>query len=69
MTQLGTFEGTTTKEYLPNVSDIFNKRPPKPKYPCTWDGETVLYFLRAITGNDLLSQKLLALKVSMLSAS
>ena len=51
------------------MSDIFNKRPPKPNYPFTWDGETVLYFLRKITGNDLLSQKLLTLKVSMLSAS
>ena len=51
MTQLGTFEGTITQEYLPIVSDIFNKRPPKPKYPFTWDGETVLYFLRKITGN------------------
>ena len=48
------------------VSGIFNKRPPQPKYHFVWDVETVLDFLRILPGNDLLSDKLLTLKVSML---
>ena len=48
------------------MSDIFNKRPPQPKYPFIWDVETVLDFLRKLPGNDLLSDKLLTLKFSML---
>ena len=48
------------------MSGIFNKRPPQPKYPFVWDVETVLDFLRKLPGNDLLSDKLLTLKVSML---
>ena len=48
------------------MSGIFNKRPPQPKYPFIWDVETVLDFLRKLPGNDLLSDKLLTLKVSML---
>ena len=48
------------------MSGIFNKRPPQPKYPFTWDVETVLDFIRKLPGNDLLSDKLLKLKVSML---
>ena len=67
MIQLRTFE------YIGNhptvsvlMSGIFNKRPPQPKYPFIWDVETVLDFLRKLPGNDLLSDKLLTLKVSML---
>ena len=67
MTQLRTFE------YIGNhptvsvlMSGIFNTRPPQPKYPFIWDVVTVLYFLRKLLGNDLLSDKLLTLKVSML---
>ena len=48
------------------MSGIFNKRPPQPKYPFVWDVETVLDFLRKLPGNDLLSDKLLTLKVLML---
>ena len=65
MTQLRTFE------YIGNhptvsvlMSGIF-KRPPQPKYPFIWDVETVLDFLRKLTGNDLLSDKLLTLSLSM----
>ena len=48
------------------MSVIYNKSPPQPKYPFTWDVETVLDFLRRLPGNYLLSDKLLALKVSVL---
>ena len=48
------------------MSGIFNKRPPQPKYPFIWDVETALDFLRKLPGNDLLSDKLLTLKVSVL---
>ena len=48
------------------MSGMFNKRLPQPKYPFIWDVETVLDFLRELPGNDLLSDKLLTPKVSML---
>ena len=48
------------------MSGIFNKRPPQPKHPFIWDVVTVLDILRKLPGNDLLSDKLLTLKVSML---
>ena len=48
------------------MSGIFNKRPPQAKYPFIWDVEIVLDFLRKLPGNDLLSDKLLKLKVLML---
>ena len=48
------------------MSGIFNKRPPQPKHPLIWDVETVLDFLRKLPANDLLSDTLLTLKVSML---
>ena len=48
------------------MSDIFNKRPPQPKDPFIWDVKTVLGFLRKLPGNDLLSDNLFTLKVSML---
>ena len=48
------------------MSGIFNKRPPQSKYPFIWDVETVLDFLRKLPGNDLLSDKLLTLNVSVL---
>ena len=50
------------------ISGIFNKRPPQPRYPLTWDVETVLDFLRKLSRNDLLSDKSIILKVSILSA-
>ena len=50
------------------MSVIFNKRPPQPKYPFIWDVEPVLDFLKKILGDDLLSDKLLTPKVSMLLA-
>ena len=48
------------------MSGIFSKRPPQPKHPFIWDVETVLDFQRKLPGNDLLSDKLFTLKVSML---
>ena len=50
------------------MSGIFSKRPPQPKYPFTWDVETVFDFIRKLPGNYLLSDKLLTLKVSILLA-
>ena len=48
------------------MSGIFNKRPPKPKYQFICDAESVLDFVKKFPGNDLVSDKLLTLKVSML---
>ena len=48
------------------ISGIFYKRPPQPKCPFIWDEEAVLDFLRKLSGNDLLSDKLLTMKVSNL---
>ena len=48
------------------MSVMFNKRPPQPKYPFIWDVEPVLDFQRKLVGNDLLSDKILTLKASML---
>ena len=48
------------------MSSIFNKRPPQLKYSFIWDVD-VLDFLQKLPGNDLLSDKLFTLKVSMLS--
>ena len=48
------------------MSVIFNTRLPQPKYPFIWDVEPVLDFQRKLVYNDLLSDKLLTLKVSML---
>ena len=50
------------------MSGIFNKRIPQTKYPFFWDVETALDFLRKLPENDLLSDKLFTLKVSMLLA-
>ena len=43
------------------LPDVFNKGPPQPKHPFIWDVETVLNFLRKLSGNDLLSNILLIL--------
>ena len=45
---------------------MLNKRPLQSKYPFIWDVESVLAFLINLPGNDLLSDKLFTLKVSML---
>ena len=50
------------------IPGLFNKMPPRPKYPFIWDVETVLDFQKKLPGNDLLSEKLLTLKVSILLA-
>ena len=50
------------------MSGIFNKRNPQTKYSFIWDVETALDFLRKLPGNDLLSDKLFKLRVSMLLA-
>ena len=50
------------------MSGIFNKRLSQTKYPFIWDVETALNFLRKLPGNDLLSDKLFPLKVSILLA-
>ena len=42
---------------------VFNKRPPKPKYSFVWDVETVLKYLKCLPPNDLLSKKMLKLKM------
>ena len=49
------------------MSGIFKKRPPQLTYSFIWDVEAVLDFLQKLPGNDLLSDKLFTLKVSMLS--
>lgn len=48
------------------MTGIFNKRPPRPKYSCIWDVETVLQYFGSLPNNQLLSDKLLTLKLTML---
>ena len=50
------------------MTGVFNKRPPKPKYCFVWDVETVLKYLKCLPPNDLLSTKMLTLKLTMLLA-
>ena len=50
------------------MTGVFNKRPPKPKYYFVWDVETVLKYLKCLPPNDLLSKKMLTLKLTMLLA-
>ena len=50
------------------MTGVFNKRPPKPKYCFVWDVETVLKYLKCLPPNDLLSKKMLTLKLTMLLA-
>ena len=50
------------------MAGVFNKRPPKPKYCFVWDVETVLKYLKCLPPNDLLSTKMLTLKLTMLLA-
>ena len=45
------------------LTGVFNKRPPKPKYCFVWDVETVLKYLKCLPPNDLLSTKMLKLKM------
>ena len=48
------------------LPDVFNMEPPQPKHPFIWNVETVLNLLRKLSGNGLLSNILLILKVPML---
>ena len=50
------------------MTGVFNKIPPIPKQPFIWDVETVLDYLRKLPCNDMLSDKLLTLKTSILLA-
>ncbi|KAK3108808.1 hypothetical protein FSP39_016198 [Pinctada imbricata] len=50
------------------MGGIFNERPTKPRYTCTWDVDTVLRFLNSNEDNEKLSLKDLTLKVTMLIA-
>ena len=50
------------------MSGIFNMRPPQIEYPFILEVGTILDFLRKHPGNDLFSDKLLTLRVSMLLA-
>ena len=56
----------------PRVSDlmsgIFNQRPPQPRYTFIWDVEVVLKYLRTLPDNNLLSDKVLTLKLVLLLA-
>ena len=48
------------------MTGVFNKRHPKLKYCFRWDVETVLKYLKCLPPNDLLSTKMLTLKLTML---
>lgn len=50
------------------VLGYFNLRAPQPRYTFIWDVETVSNFLRNLPENDQLSNKLLALKKTILLA-
>lgn len=50
------------------MTGIFNNRPPIPKCTSIWDVEMVLNYLREIPENNLLSDKLITLKLTILLA-
>ena len=50
------------------MTGVFNKMPPKPRFCFVWDVETVLKYLKCLPPNDLLSEKMLILKLTMLLA-
>ena len=51
------------------LSGVFNLRPPQPKYTFIWDVQTVLEYIEVNWPvNNVLSDKLLSLKLSMLLA-
>ena len=50
------------------MTGVFNKRPPKPRYCFVCDVETVLKYLKCLPPDNLLSTKMLTLKLTMLLA-
>ena len=51
------------------MSGVFNSGPPQPKYTFIWDAQTVLGYIKVNWPvNNVLSDKLLSLELSMLLA-
>ena len=64
-------EGFSVEKH-PKISNlmvgVYNKRPPRPRYCCVWDIETVPRYLRSLPRNKLLSTKNVTFKLTMLLA-
>ena len=50
------------------MTGVFKQRPPQPRYTVIWDVEAVLNYLRSLSQNPLLWDKLLNLKLALLLA-
>ena len=50
------------------MTGVFKQRPPQPRYTVIWDVEAVLNYLRSLSQNHLLWDKLLNLKLALLLA-
>ena len=50
------------------LTATFNARPPQPRYKVQWDVNVVLNYIKSIGSNDMLTDKLLTLKLAMLLA-
>lgn len=50
------------------MTGVFNQRPPQLRYTVIWDVEAVLNYLRPLSQNNLLWDKLLNLKLALLLA-
>ena len=50
------------------MTDVYKKRPAKPRYFFMWDIQTVSRYLRSIPWNTLLGTEILTLKLTMLLA-
>ena len=68
----GTYRSAISKFHDPiHCTSVFlhnDKNPPQPKYTFIWNVKAVLNFLRKLPENDKLSDRLLALKKTMLLA-
>lgn len=47
---------------------VYNSRPPKPRYSCTWDVDLVVRHLKELGNNEVLSLKILSRKLALLMA-
>ena len=50
------------------LKGIYNSRPPRPRYVCTWDVDVVVRHLRKLDSNGDLSLKILSGKLALLMA-
>ena len=47
------------------LKDVYNIRPPQPRYSSTWDVDVVIKYLQSLNENDALSLKTLTQKLAL----